>query len=466
MSSKPQWESLVEQLQDPDPNERRRACLRMTTTADPAVIPFLRNAYLQDDDERVRQAAQDALAYFKALQQGGAPSSSSPLMSKLLPIFTVTLVVLALLNVVVRVLPSGSDDKKTPVEVNLSAPTPRETLTGRMQERIQQASEDVTSMRNEIAEYYSSGSVKCESDYNRPDPLRLQPIDTQTYSDLAIIAIKLDITLDTTLRQAQLIWDHTCSVKSPQIEELLDATDKLNQVEYELSTQSTALQEAILHPAPTFGPTVTLTPTNTFTPTATATLVPETATPLPDVTSATSTAPSNTPEAPEPGVTPSPVLLPSRTPQPTSTPLPYPEDLDYNAIRRSLSDRLIVIGDLQNRYKSGMIDRWQQAQTGETISTSLCPLQAWPAPFEWTPEQDAALHGPDAADPQLEAAVQLINEGLDYAYQARALYEPSCQSQTLASTAASGIPLAQTALDRLSAAFDLLEEIRQRKQDD
>ncbi len=122
----------------------------------------------------------------------------------------------------------------------------------------------------------------------------------------------------------------------------------------------------------------------------------------------------------------------------------------------------MVIGDLQNRYKSGMIDRWQQAQAGEAMSTSFCTLQAWPAPFEWTPDQQAIINAPNVSDPQLENAVQLVNEGLDLAYQARAIYKSSCQSQTLASTAASGIPLAQTALDRLNAAYDLLEVIRQR----
>ncbi len=319
MSSKPQWEPLVEQLQDPDPNARRRACQRLAATADPAVIPFLRNVYFQDDDERVRQTAHDALAYFKALQQGETAhlSAPSPLMSRLLPILVVTLVVLVLANVVVRVLPSGGDKDKSPDQETQTIPTPRETLTARMQDRIQKASEDVNSMRGEIAQYYSSGEVKCSAAYNRPDPLRFAHIDMQTYSDLAIIAINLDITLDTTLRQAQLIWDHTCSIKSPQIQELLDASDKLNQVEYELSIQSTTLQEAILHPAPTFGPTITLTPTNTFTPTVTSTGVPETATPLP-----TGVLPSNTPE---PGVTPTVTLLPSRTPLPTATQLPYPD---------------------------------------------------------------------------------------------------------------------------------------------
>ncbi|HEX3052411.1 MAG TPA: HEAT repeat domain-containing protein [Aggregatilineaceae bacterium] len=453
---KPQWEPLLEQLQDPDPNARRKACQQMVAAADPAVIPFLRNVYLQDDDERVRQTAHDALAYFKALQQGGSasrPSAPSPLLSKLLPILAVTLVILVLANVVVRVLPSGGDDENTSDQSNPTEPTPRDTLTARMQDRIQQASEDAAALRGAIAEYYASGEVKCDADYHRPNPLHMAPIDSQTYSDLALIGINLDIVLDTTLRQVQLIWDHTCAIKTPVIQELLDATNKLDQIDYELSVQSTALQEAIVHPAPTFGPTITLTPTNTATATATFTAVPETTTPLP-----TGVLPSNTPE---PGVTPTLTLLPSRTPLPTATQLPYPA-LDYGAVRRSLTERLVVIGDLQNRYGSGIIDRWQQAQAGQTLSTSACALQTWPAAFAFTAEQQAALDAPNVADPELESAVQLINEGLDLANQARAIYEPSCQNQSLGSTASSGIPLAQTALDRLNAAYDLLETIRKR----
>jgi hypothetical protein len=62
------WEIWTEQLlNSADPKARRKACQKLAATRDPAVIPFLRRAYLEDDDESVRDAARDALAYFKAV---------------------------------------------------------------------------------------------------------------------------------------------------------------------------------------------------------------------------------------------------------------------------------------------------------------------------------------------------------------------------------------------------------------
>jgi hypothetical protein len=110
-----------------------------------------------------------------------------------------------------------------------------------------------------------------------------------------------------------------------------------------------------------------------------------------------------------------------------------------------------------------MIDRWKKALEGEKLSTNFCTLSAWPPAFELTPEQAAELQRPGVADPELEQAIQLTQEGLALALQARGLYEPSCQVQTLADTAQQGTSLALQALDKLSQAQTVIDTIRRRK---
>jgi exonuclease VII small subunit len=120
------------------------------------------------------------------------------------------------------------------------------------------------------------------------------------------------------------------------------------------------------------------------------------------------------------------------------------------------------MGDLQNGFNTGMINYWQRAQNGEALSNTFCTLPAWPEPFALTPEQDQELHKEGVADPELEDAIRLTNEGLALAVEARALYEPSCQNLTLADTALQGITLAEAAREKLTEAQQLVETIRRR----
>jgi exonuclease VII small subunit len=122
------------------------------------------------------------------------------------------------------------------------------------------------------------------------------------------------------------------------------------------------------------------------------------------------------------------------------------------------------MGDLQNGFNTGMINYWQRAQEGETLSNTFCTLPAWPGPFVLTPEQDQEFQRPDVADPELEEAIRLTNEGLTLAVEARAIYEPSCQNLTLAETALQGITLAEAAREKLTEAQQLVETIRRRTQ--
>jgi hypothetical protein len=450
-------DALIERLRnDPDPKVRRRACRQLATSRDPAVIPLLRAAYINDDDERVREAAGEALAIFKAIHEGKTVQRlpvSDHTLRLILSGLAVLLVVSLLLNVSMRVLGSGKDDHKKPSASLQGTPTDRSTLVSQIQEKLSQEQALVTSLKGEIKHYNDTGQVACPLSYQISAPIGLSLIDNYTYPDLGIVGAKLDATLPP-MQTALVLLNSACADPTTQTEKVLQASAKLDQTDAQLSEVGGLLQKAINSPAPTVGPTITPIPTRTFTPEPTETPVPITPT-------AVSTAAQSPTEVLGPTSTPAQTATPLVTPSPTAT-LPFP-NLDYAQILRDLSQRYTVLGDLKNNYGTGMIDQWQKSTSAEgQTASSFCTLSQWPAPFALTDAQLAELNKPTVADPLLEEAIQLQQDGLDLAMQARSLYERDCASLALASSAQEGIPLAQQAFDKLTQSQTITNQVRAR----
>lgn len=454
--TEPAWDRLVEQISTaPKARTRRAACRKLAATGNPAAIPYLRTAYLNDDDEGVRKAARQALAHFKA-QQEGRGKKGLRLNPRFLRVILWTLSLILVLsvgaNALVLVMGNTADATPTPFRFD-RPPSPREQVIGQVETRLREVERLSADLRGEIASFNATGQVSCALDYQVPAPVGLQPIDEVTYPDLRIAALNVDVTLPT-LQKALLLLQGACKNPAAQTERALQAAMELDKVDNQLREANQQLQMAITNPAPTVGPTVTPLPTHTPTPVPSATSAPPTAT-----GQVTATA------------QPSATLLPTATftvthtptplPSPTAT-LPFP-DLDYPAILRALRERYMIIGDLQNNFGTGMIDQWEQALTpqGQT-STSACALNPWPAPFDFTAEQRARLDAPNVADPQLEDAVRLQQEGIALALQARSLYEATCLNYNLASSAGQGLALANQALQKLVESQALYDLIRAR----
>ncbi|MBN1679319.1 MAG: HEAT repeat domain-containing protein [Anaerolineae bacterium] len=475
--AKPRWQALVEQLQDPDPKVRRKACRRLAAAGNPEALPFLRNLYLQEEDEHVRQVAHDALATFKAMQLGQtsrnlpvSPDTLRRIMIGLAVVFGVSL----LLNLAVAAFGGSEDDgdgDQGAVATEATSPSDWQVLIDQIQERLSQAQGDLTNLRAEVEHHNSTSQVVCDVTYNKPQPLVLSGIDRDTFRQLAIIGNRLNLALFQ-LEQPQAAWERICSSKIASLEDGLGILDSLDDINGQFVEVNTLLQEEIRNPAPTFGPAPTLPPTNTATPEdsptastddagAASTSLPETeAVPVETEAAPIDVVPTDVPptETPIPTATDEPE--PTLSPEPTQ-PLPTP-NMDYNAVLGDMDARFIILGDLKNNFQTGMLDYWQRALQGEQPNPLMCQLNDWPAPFEWTQAQLAAIQAEGVADAQLMQAYQLLNEGVDLAYQARALYEPSCTAQTLNQTAASGIPLAEDAINKFNEAQAVLDLIRGR----
>jgi len=451
-------DALIHQLRDdPDPKVRLRACQRLAATRDPAVIPLLRAAYINDDDERVRETAGDALAIFKALHEGKTVRRlpvSDRALRRIGAGLAILLVVSLLANVSMQVLGSIKDgDKESSVSLEGLTPTDRVELVDHIQEKLTQGQALVTSLKGEIKHYNDTGQVACPLSYQMPAPVGLSLIDNYTYPDLRIVGAKLDAALPPT-QTALVLLNSACSDPTTQTEKVLQASAKLDQADGQLREVGDLLQHAVSNPAPTLGPTITPIPTRTFTPTPTDT-------PGPITPTAASTAAGAATEAAGPTGSPVQTVTPRATVTPAPT-LPFP-DLDYTQILRDLSQRYVVLGDLKNNYGTGMIDQWQKSTSAEgQTSSSFCTLTQWPEPFVLTDAQLAELNKPTVADSQLEEAIRLQQEALDLASQARTLYERDCAALSLANSAQEGIALAEQAFDKLTQSQKITGEIRAR----
>jgi hypothetical protein len=450
----PKWAALTEKLaNNPEPKVRRKACQRLAATRDPAVIPSLRRAYFEDQDDRVRDAAREALARFKAMEAGQPTRQVVPserilaiLLGGLSVVFVITLVV----NIAGMI---GSDDAESGEPNDIFNPTDRMVLVDQISERLDAAQTLVGHLRTAIDTYNTSGQLVCDVANQLPPALGFSEMDKKTYPDLGITADKFDAALNP-LNTVLVLLSQACVDPSKQTTNVLNAVPKLDQAEAQIDEVAMLLQTAITNPAATVGPTVTPLPTWTPTPTLTHTPAPPTATVPATETPLASDTPPPTPTSEH-----SPT--PSNTPTPVAT-LPFPA-LDYPQILSALSERLVVIGDIKNSYGSGMLDQWQKVQDGEAASTTICDnLQDWPTVFSLTPEQQALLDAPSAADSTLEEAIRLQIEGINLAVQARALYERDCPGGSLSISLEQGIALSEEALSKLQEFQRLVEDIRNR----
>lgn len=446
--SQQEWEQLSQQIASDDARAARKAVQRLAKTKDPAVIPYLVEAY-RHSDEKVRQSARQALAAFKA---GGHGGRRSPLnertLTRILAGLAVTLVISLALNALVLAVGTDSSDNEPAAQVEQLEPSDRDEVVARVQRQAALIDGFLSELRIEADAYNTTNQLRCEARLTVPQPIALAPVDLKTFPDLAIVATRLDALLNS-LEIALANLNRSCQSPEAITQGMIEVTSRLEQAEAEFADIQRLLQQSIENPAPTVGPSPTAIPTDTLTPEpGTPTDTPET----PDT-------PAPVTATDQPTETPVPTATRTATPEPTPLPLP---DLDYSELLRSLSRQFIIMGDLENNFGTGMINRWEEAQAGGVPDPRFCAFDTWPEPFTLTPDQQAELDRTDAADPQLVEAIELVQEGMNLALQARALHDRDCPAGTLANSATQGVELARQALAALQKAQTLVDTIRAR----
>ncbi|MBN1565004.1 MAG: HEAT repeat domain-containing protein [Anaerolineae bacterium] len=451
--STPKWAALTEKLtNDPDPSVRRKACQRLVATRDPEAIPLLRKVYLEDQDEHVREAAQNGLARFKARQTGQSVRQfplSDRVLTMILGALTLVFTITLGLNIV-GMLGNDDDDGPSDEPVEVFNPTDRNVLVGQIQERLQEAQ----TLVGVLAQLQSDpNNMTCDPANQVPLPLAFSEMDQKTYPDLALLANKFDASLNS-LTASLVLLNQACTDPNVRTAKVIEAGSWLEQANLQLIEVESLLQNAIINPAATVGPTITPLPSRTPIPTVTNTAEPPTITPTATATPLESSTPTAT-STPEASATPLP------TPTATAT-LPFPTNLDYTTVLRDLSTRYAVMSDLKSPYGIGILDQWQNIQTNSEAPTNCETLQAWPEVYSLPPNQLTILNDPTVDDPMLKQAIQLQVEGMALALKAREAFERDCPLGVLADSAEDGITWAQGAWDKFNTSRQYVDLIRAR----
>jgi hypothetical protein len=461
--SNPEWDDLIVKLKnETDAKARREGYKLLADARDPATIPALRDAYKNDEDDKVKAIAHDALARFKAIKEGKS-GGGSRVLNLLLILLVLTFIGSLALNGMA--LLADEDTEATPIVRELVV-TDRGTLIAAMSAKLSEHETLTFDLRGEIKNYNDTGSVDCTSveSHTLPEPYTLSEDDRFVYPDLPILEAKLNTPLPNYEAVINLL-SIACRAPEVQTKNVISASEKLNDIDIQLFDIRQTMQQSIDSPAPTnwYTPTPpppTDVPTATSPPTAVGIAPDSTNTDAGTDSMATLTAVAVAPTQPPAATAPPTATF---TPQPTAT-LPLPE-LDYPALLADLNSRLpeYFLLDLHNPYGTGMLDQWQQAisRRGQTTN-NYCNLSQWPTAFTLTPEQQTLLDDPATDDVLLAEAVTLQQRGFELVTQARGLYERDCGNLELADSAERGIELLEQALENFGNTQMLLDEIAAR----
>lgn len=347
--------ALIEKLLDaPDPKARRSAAKQLGVLKNPDAISFLVQAFHNDADPGVQQAARDALLLYRRMeyesrgekppQGAGSGGDISPaLLTRLRGILTILLVVTLVANGGIFLAKNLLN--RSGVDVVLEQPTPREELTQDYEARLKQiktelempvAAEPKSKLYSLFTEFQAEVETlntipRCRTlDSTQVTEFKVAAINEFTYPDLGRAGQDLSAAAKEYL-SIRTAYTDFCQIKDldqlkRELEKFPGGTRTLVQRHDELSKVLVRVGDLLRvsreSPLPTRGPTVTPTPqpTETSAPTSTAeraAVQPTGETPVSTSASVEATVKSGTP-------LPTETPAPTNTPEPTATSIPSP----------------------------------------------------------------------------------------------------------------------------------------------
>ncbi|HRE47820.1 MAG TPA: HEAT repeat domain-containing protein [Aggregatilineales bacterium] len=337
--------ALIDKLRDdPDPKVRRGAARELGALRNPDAISFLVQAYRNDGDGSVQQAARDALLIYRRMEyegRGETPSGgggvSSELAGRLRNILTVVLVLTLVGNAGLFVAKTILN--RPPGDVVLTAPTPREELTAEFEARLAQIRAEIerpiaANTRETLRTLFTTFQTEIEALNKLPKCQTLDPsalsafkvadLNAYTYPDLGRGGQELSQAVDEFLRIRNAYARFCAFTTLDDLKRDLDIqpggaqtlVQRLDELGKKLDQITDILRASRESPLPTRGPTATPIPTDvpTLAPTPTGAEV------VVQPTAAT-TASGN--ETPPPTISEgTPLPPPTAVPTPTATPIP------------------------------------------------------------------------------------------------------------------------------------------------
>jgi hypothetical protein len=392
-------EEIIALLKDENPKVRREACAALAKRGNPEAIRELVRIYENDENKQVKAAAAKALKKFAA-QEGSGSSFLKPLV----PLMTLSLVALLLLNVVLRVgIGGGEEAAATPTII----PTPvvRDELILHLTDALLAATDDVEKLR---AEWNAgAGNLPCTAQLSNTTASGTTLVEQFVYPDLKFVA-DFDWAL-VRLNGMRSVWQTACaSTEKGTEEQAAYALSNLDGIGASLLTIADALFAAQGNPVPTLDPTA-------YTPFA--------PTPFPSMT-----------------VTPSPEPTITNTPAPTIDPTVLTE------FGRLARNQLAEADSLMNT-------RWVPIRDGGT-SAFGCRGVTIGTPYTTAPPELLSR------EPDLAEAIRLYNGTLELLKQASDAFEAACQNNNYVPEAVTGwIDVIEEQIAALTTAVEILDQI-------
>jgi len=434
----------MKELSSKDAATRRTAAYYLGEAGYDEAITKLVTLYKSDPDPTVRRAAAYSLGMFRAVEQALARGEEKRVMDLLrrvvdqgkfgrrlrlrprslamleiiMLVLLVALIALHLLLPGLGPLPGGIEAPRLVVggpaaETTASPDAPdRQTLITNMQTLRQLLSNDLNTLQRQFQQVLVGSELDCAAFFNEPAPLENADAAAAAYPDL-VPAIQTLGNAHATLVEAKGRYEAAC------FDGDVIAIEAVGGLLAPVVASLASLEEI----------TPLLSPTE------------EVAAPQP-----------STPEPTEITATPTEAATP--TPEPTAAPT---EPLALANPRQHLVTLYGIIDEMRNpRGPAGLLRQyWTDATRAGMTDACRDPLPDVRDDYS-LPPQDAE------ASPELAQAVEQINLGLDLIRQGWMLFETACQTNSLASQAATGRQIVMTAEAAFQTAEGLLNVVRNR----
>lgn len=439
-----QIKQQIQALDSEDPKERQEAAYFLGEAAADSAIQKLVRVYKQDEDDKVRAAAEYALGMFRAVDLGlnqGSEKERAKVIAALeraeegefgsrltvkTSVLIIVEVVLALvfaglvaanlllpgmlggegfsINLSLPEFGSGDDGAAATADGEVAAASNRDALTliAGLRENASMIGNDARTLQTELQTLQNGGAMGCNVFLNNPDAYTLSPTEVESNPDIAGIAETVGQAQEN-LTEVRTQYEGHC------FDEVLIPDGEVAAV--------VARAASITAPLPGVEEALNEAQTRAQ------------ATPTPDPASATA----------EPGAD----VTPEETVEviianPSQHIRPLYALLDNLTTTRGINGLLFTY--------------WTDAQAaGDTDGCRTLPP---------TVPDDYVLPPEDAeASPELRQAVEQVNIGLGVTRTGWQLFSEACTNQTLAQQATLGLQTAQTARDAYDIAYQILDEL-------
>jgi hypothetical protein len=406
----------IKRLSSKDVAARRQAAIWLGEAGDPSAITALAQAYKNDQDAKVRQAAAYSLGMFRALEAvwdtdeqdaavdllqkvalEGKMGKRLRIRPRALVKFEIGLLLSAILVavgafVLAPVIKGGSQTSANPTNAPQNASSGKAALVADLRKSLDALAKDAGALQIQYQSAQTGKPFDCKTAFVGASPFALADADAQANPDVASIAKQYN-DAQNAYQPVKTRFDEACSGKAMTGTELKQGADAL------IKAQSM----------------------------------------FPDIARALAAVES-------------PAVQPTAAPnQPTPVPATPTPKVDISAHVQALQK---IVDDVTGQRGANSLLKQYWTDVQKTGTTQGCNSKLT-VPADYKLPDDIAKASPD-----LKVAADVVNNGLLLTRQGQTLFTQACQSNQLAQSAAAGLQAANNAAQFFNLANTSLSRLR------